>query len=307
MMDELACANLTLNVAAAQAVLECPEPGLRQLVIAGGLDPKRDFRGADLRGWPLAGEDVRGFDFTGADLRGTGIEDAIMDKTTKLKGAKLDPKARKAPPPIPEDFIEQAQEMILAGKKPPAHWVPRIKRLVLTPWFTVDLAPLAGLTALQTLHCDDMPVSDLTPLAGLTALQGLFCKNTRISDLAPLANLTALQSLDCRGTQVSDLTPLAGLTALQYLTCGNTQVSDLAPLAGLTGLQRLDCSNTKVSDLTPLTGLTALRRLDCWNTQVNDLAPLSGVDRLIIRVEDETRAAVLRLTLKPGSKVRVER
>lgn len=153
MMDELTCTGLRLNVDAAQAVLECPEPGLRQLVIAGGLDLKCDFRGADLRGWPLFGQDVRGFDFTNADLRGTGIKNAIRDKTTKLKGAIRDPKARKAHPPIPEDFIEQAQEMILAGTKPPAHWVPRITELNFIGTDLADLAPLAGLTALRSLDC----------------------------------------------------------------------------------------------------------------------------------------------------------
>lgn len=183
MMNEFACANLTLNIAAAQAVLECPEPGLRQLAIAGRLDPKRDFRGADLRGWPLSGQDVRGFDFTNADLRGTGIESAIRDKTTKLKGAKLDPKARKAPPPIPEDFTEQAQEMILAGTKPPAHWVPRITDLNFYRTDLADLTPLAGLTALQTLGCTGTRVSDLTPLSGIAGLIILVENETRAAAL----------------------------------------------------------------------------------------------------------------------------
>ena len=36
-----------------------------------------------------------------------------------------------------------------------------------------DLAPLAGLTALQTLDVSGTQVTDLTPLAGLPALQTL--------------------------------------------------------------------------------------------------------------------------------------
>ena len=44
----------------------------------------------------------------------------------------------------------------------------------------------------------------LAPLAGLTNLQTLNCSATQVSDLAPLAGLTNLQSLDCSATQVSD-------------------------------------------------------------------------------------------------------
>ena len=55
-------------------------------------------------------------------------------------------------------------------------------------------------------------MSDLAPLAGLTNLQTLDCHSTQVSDLAPLAGLTNLQTLDCHSTQVSDLAPLAGLT-----------------------------------------------------------------------------------------------
>jgi internalin A len=144
-----------------------------------------------------------------------------------------------------------------------------------------NLAPLAGLVALQRLDCSRTQVSDLAPLSGLVALQQLSCSYTRgVSDLAPLSGLTALQQLDCGGTQVSDLAPLSGLTGLQRLDCSSTQVSDLAPLSGLTALQRLDCGYTQVGDLAPLSGLTALQRLDCGYTQVGDLAPLSGLTAL---------------------------
>ena len=118
-----------------------------------------------------------------------------------------------------------------------------------------DLAPLAGLTALQTLNVSRTQVADLAPLAGLTALQTLDVSGTQVTDLAPLAGLTALQTLDVSGTQVTDLAPLAGLTALQTLDVSGTQVTDLAPLAGLTALQTLDVSGTQVTDLSPLRSL----------------------------------------------------
>ena len=122
-----------------------------------------------------------------------------------------------------------------------------------------DLAPLAGLTGLQTLDLDGTGVHDLAPLAGLTGLQTLDLNGTGVQDLAPLAGLTGLQWLDLNRTGVDDLAPLAGLTGLQWLDLNGTGVHDLAPLAGLTGLQRLDLNRTGVDDLAPLAGLTGLR------------------------------------------------
>jgi internalin A len=81
-------------------------------------------------------------------------------------------------------------------------------------------------------------VSDVAPLAGLTALQHLDLSGTQVSDVAPLAGLTALQHLDLNSTQVSDFAPLAGLTALRFLYV-DPEVSDLAlaPLEHIRGLQ----------------------------------------------------------------------
>jgi internalin A len=106
-------------------------------------------------------------------------------------------------------------------------------------------------------------VSDLAPLAALTALQTLYCGSTQVSDLAPLAALTALQTLHCWNTQVSDLAPLVALTALQTLDCSHTQIIEITPLAALAALQTLDCAWTGVTDLTPLASLTALKTLSC--------------------------------------------
>lgn len=80
------------------AVWEATEVTLGALVAAGGLDPTLDFRHRDLRGWPLGGEDVRGFDFTGSDLRSTGFETAVVDATTILDNATLDPAALRRKP-----------------------------------------------------------------------------------------------------------------------------------------------------------------------------------------------------------------
>ena len=54
-------------------------------------------------------------------------------------------------------------------------------------------------------------VSDVAPLAGMSALQTLNISNTHVTDLAPLAGLSALQTLDISGTQVTDLSELFSL------------------------------------------------------------------------------------------------
>ncbi len=106
-------------------------------------------------------------------------------------------------------------------------------------------------------------LADLAPLAGLSALQWLDVSSTQVTDLAPLAGLSAVRTLDVSNTQVTDLTPLAGLSALQTLDVGGTQVSDLAPLSGLFALQALYVRGTQVTDLAPLSGLSALRDAKC--------------------------------------------
>jgi Leucine-rich repeat (LRR) protein len=53
-----------------------------------------------------------------------------------------------------------------------------------------DLAPLAGLTGLQTLWLNRFAGTDLAPLAGLTGLQTLGLNRFAGTDLAPLAGLT---------------------------------------------------------------------------------------------------------------------
>jgi hypothetical protein len=194
--------------------------------------------------------------------------------------------------PPPGFSISKIHQMIISGQAPPPSWRPWIKQLnFLEPDLRglKDLAPIAGLTALQTLSLTGTQVGDLAPIAGLTALQALYLDNTQVGDLAPISGLGTLQRLDLDGTQVGDLAPIAGLTALQTLYLTGTRVSDLAPLARLYGLQRLSISGTQVGDIAPLAGLAALRTLFLNNTQVNDLAPLAGLSALQRLYLDRTR------------------
>jgi hypothetical protein len=82
--------TLSLNIAAADAVMNFAGIGLRAYATAAGFDPSTDFSGLDMRGWELAGQDLRGFNLSGCDLRGTGVQYARIDGTTALDGAMLD-------------------------------------------------------------------------------------------------------------------------------------------------------------------------------------------------------------------------
>ena len=79
----------------AEVLTAAPDTGFAELCILCGFDRATDFRGKDLSGWPLAYHDLRGFDFSGSDLRMTGLEEAIIDRTTILVGARLDARARR--------------------------------------------------------------------------------------------------------------------------------------------------------------------------------------------------------------------
>jgi internalin A len=111
----------------------------------------------------------------------------------------------------------------------------------------VDLAPLSGLSSLQTLRLGGTSVNDLAPLSGLSSLQTLNLSDTSVNDLSPLSGLSSLQTLNLSGTSVSDLAPLSGLSSLQELRLSSPSVSDLTPLSGLSSLKHLFLHRTAVS------------------------------------------------------------
>src|SRR4051794_20489556 len=95
------------------AVLNEPTDSFLSLAKLAGLDPARDFRGADLRGVDS------GTDLTGADLsRASGLDRIVFDAATRW------PASFRRPPP---DFdIKEARRMILRGEAPPEDWRPFI-------------------------------------------------------------------------------------------------------------------------------------------------------------------------------------
>ena len=89
--------------------------------------------------------------------------------------------------------------------------------------------------------------SDLAPLAGLQALQSIFCSNTQVSDLAPLAGLQALQSIFCSRTLVIDLAPLAEIASLRQITANGLRLAASSiRCLGLRGLEEFKCFGTRL-------------------------------------------------------------
>lgn len=139
----------------------------------------------------------------------------------------------------------------------------------------VDLGPLAGMTALNTLWLNSNAIADLGPLAGLTQLGDLHLDSNAIVDLAPLAGLTQLTYLDLDGNAIVDLGPLAGMSALHHLDLTHNQIVDLGPLASLGALAIANLDRNHIVDVSPL-ALPMLFEVDLDDNDVVDISPLLG-------------------------------
>ena len=148
-----------------------------------------------------------------------------------------------------------------------------------------DLAPLEGLTALQSLDCRGTPVSDLAPLKGPTALQSLYCsrhpsERSRAAegpDRSAVPRLLEYASERPRSAAGPDGPAIARLLLDASERPRAAEGPDRPAIArllqhpgerpraakGLAALQSLDCSQTQVSDLSPLIGLAELELLTC--------------------------------------------
>lgn len=264
--------NLDPTFADDLGALYSEESGLfHKLVEAVGLDPKIDFRRRDLRGVQFVGADLRGFDLSGSDLRGTFLRFAkLLDRTTGLTGAVLDPEDREwldgqnqgaweaAKPGRGFNVEDEARRLILNGLTPPAAWRPFIRRLSFVRRRIENVRALESLINLQSLELQGTWVSDLAALNKLSNLEHLSLHFTRVRDLSPLAGLTKLLAINLRGTMVEDVEPLGALESLKSLNLRGTLVHDLTPLAGLRALEVLDVRETPVTDVSPLEWLSNL-------------------------------------------------
>ena len=132
-----------------------------------------------------------------------------------------------------------------------------LKELFIGPGETDDLAPIAGLTQLESLRASINKVADLRPLEKLTKLDRLDLGRTQVTDLGPLSALGSLTELAVDDTPVRDLSPLAKLEKLQRLSIQRTQVKDFGPLKDLNNLKFLYIAGTPATDTSMLQPLRA--------------------------------------------------
>jgi hypothetical protein len=111
------------------------------------------------------------------------------------------------------------------------------------------------------LNLSDLDIPDIAPLSGLTALETLHLTRNRICDLNPLSGLKALQELDLANNQVRDLGALSGLWDLKRLDLDENGIEDLRPLSGLAALERLFLRGNPIQDLSPICSLPALQTI----------------------------------------------
>jgi hypothetical protein len=133
-------------------------------------------------------------------------------------------------------------------------------------WTTLDLAPLAALPHLESLHLiSKAPTLDLSPLAQHATLTRVSLQFPALQhlDLEPLAACTGLTSLNLEYIPVQDVT-LFPWSNLHYLTLNNVPVTtlDLLPLT-YSQLYRLRLVKhaLKAVDLTPLINTESLESI----------------------------------------------
>ena len=136
------------------------------------------------------------------------------------------------------------------------------------------VAPLAGLTNLETLILDNVPVGNgiSSALANKHELRELSLANAQVTDIAPVSELTLLTSLNLRDNDIVDLTPLSTLSRLKTLSLqSNLHIASIQPLTGLIQLKDLDIQNVPVgTQVSALANLQKLQSLDVRNCGISD-------------------------------------
>ncbi len=138
-----------------------------------------------------------------------------------------------------------------------------------------DLTGLEKCKNLLALDLEKNEVSNLAPIAGLTNIQSLILSHNAIVDLAPLTEFKALQHLELEFNQVESVAPLAGLEKLTSLYLSDNKIVDIAPLGGLKKLSSLLLENNQVTDVTPLENVTKLMRLNLAGYGLENIAPIA--------------------------------
>jgi hypothetical protein len=202
--------------------------------------------------------------------------DAMWDRLASLDGL------RHLPAELEQLGIGQTKRpMSLAG-------LARFSRL---RWLAIegrhhDLATIAGLTSLETLHLRSVPLDDLSLLTSLDRLISLDLKLGGTADLGLLPRVGHLERLEIwRIRGLADVSAIGDVTTLRWLFLeALPQVRVLPDLARLGELRTVTLHTMRgVTDLTPLASAPALESMSLiamTHLAPEALRPLVGHARL---------------------------
>jgi len=159
-----------------------------------------------------------------------------------------------------------------------------------------DLKPVAKLTFLEEIRCNDTKISSLEGIEKLQNLKVLDCSNNdNINSLTPVTTVVSLQELYCGNTMIKNLTPLKNLVNLRVLDIHYSTVNKLIVISELKSLEKLDVSqNLPLFDIVGVEGLTNLVEFNCSETRVDDLTPLQNLKNIEILNISKTSVSTLR-------------
>ena len=146
-----------------------------------------------------------------------------------------------------------------------------------------SLAPLAALKGtLRKLEARNIRPLDLAPLAGATALEKADFMYSKIDDLSPLASCPAIREVNVYGAELKDFSPLA---ACPKLECVNFYAAKLTPegyatLGALKNVKKFHGGLTKMTSLAWLAGVPQTEELKVFAEKIDDFSPIATLSRL---------------------------
>ena len=157
-----------------------------------------------------------------------------------------------------------------------------------------NVAPLAGLTNLQSLSLADDNIDDISSLGGLSNVQILNVSNNRIKEIGALNTMVSLTDADLYNNIISDVS-LVGLPNLQYLDLSDNMITSFAITESMPQLTSLYLGYNHITDFSVASGgfpnLKTLSLTDNNIRNIDDLATMTSLNHLYLannNVEDIT-------------------
>lgn len=159
-------------------------------------------------------------------------------------------------------------------------WMPFLQQLTIQEANIQSLAPLSGLSSLETLVITGSSVTaqDLQTISNLPKLTSLTITDCGIAGITELAGASNLIHLDLSSNTIRDLTALGSMPYLQSVDLSHNALTSVEVLGGLTNLTKLDISFNSITSTAPLASCAHLTELDVTS---NQLTTLNGIDSLI--------------------------